>query len=58
MKTESELKYCEITDITIQLVLEIQPDVMVLKKGDTYKLIVEGFDEPLLCKCIKCSSVK
>ena len=50
--------YYEITGITIQVVVEVMPDVMVLKKGDTYKLIVEGFDEPLLCKCIKCSSVK
>ena len=48
----------EVTDITIQVVVEVSPDVMVLKKGDTYKLIIEGFDEPLLCKCLNCPSAK
>ncbi len=40
----------EVTGITLQLVLELQPDVMVLKNGDVYKLVVEGFDEPLICR--------
>ena len=39
----------EITGITLQLVLEFQPDLIVLRKGDVYKLIVKGFDEPVLC---------
>jgi hypothetical protein len=39
----------EITGITLQLVLELQPDVTVLRNGDVYKLIVKGFDEPVLC---------
>lgn len=39
----------EITGITLQLVLELQPDVIVLRNGDVYKLIVKGFDEPVLC---------
>ena len=27
----------------------MQPDVIVLRNGDVYKLIVKGFDEPVLC---------
>ena len=39
----------EVTGLTLQLVLELQPEVLVLRKGETYKLIVEGFEEPLIC---------
>ncbi len=39
----------EVTGLTLQLVLELQPEVMVLRNGDVYKLIVEGFDGPLIC---------
>ena len=48
-KTTSGNVY-EVTGLTLQLVLELQPDVLVLRNGSTYKLIVEGFDEPLLCR--------
>jgi hypothetical protein len=40
----------EVTGLTLQLVLELQPDVLVLRNGNTYKLIVKGFDEPLICR--------
>ena len=40
----------EVVGLTLQLVLELQPDVMVLRNGNMYKLIVEGFDEPLICR--------
>ena len=40
----------EVTGLTLQLVLELQPDVTVLKNGDSYKLVVDGFDEPLICR--------
>ncbi len=40
----------EVSGLTLQLVLELQPDVLVLRNGNTYKLIVEGFDEPLICR--------
>jgi hypothetical protein len=56
-KTTSGAIY-EVTGITIQVVVEVQPNAMVLKRGDTYKLIIEGFDEPLICKCLNCSSSK
>lgn len=46
----------EVTGITIQVVVVVQPDVLILKKGDKYKLIIEGFKEPLICKCLNCSS--
>jgi hypothetical protein len=42
----------EVTGLTLQLVLELQPEVTVLKNGDVYKLVVEGFEEPLLCKLL------
>ena len=48
-KTTSGNVY-EVTGLTLQLVLELQPEVMVLRNGDTYKLIVKGFDEPLICR--------
>ena len=40
----------EVTGLTLQLVLELQPEVMVLRNGETYKLVVKGFDEPLICR--------
>jgi hypothetical protein len=40
----------EVTGITLQLVLELQPNVIVLRNGDVYKLVVRGFDEPLICR--------
>lgn len=40
----------EVTGITLQLVLELQPEVMVLRNGETYKLVIKGFDEPLICR--------
>jgi hypothetical protein len=51
-KTTSGSIY-EVTGLTLQLVLELQPEVMVLRNGDTYKLVVEGFDEPLVCRKLK-----
>jgi hypothetical protein len=43
----------EVTGLTLQLVLELQPSVMVLRNGSVYKLVVEGFDEPLICSKLK-----
>ena len=40
----------EVVGLTLQLVLELQPAVMVLRNGRTYRLIVDGFDEPLICR--------
>ena len=40
----------EVVGLTLQLVLELQPAVMVLRNGDTYRLIVDGFDESLICR--------
>jgi hypothetical protein len=40
----------EVTGLTLQLVLELQPEVLVLRSGETYRLIVEGFEEPLICR--------
>lgn len=51
-KTTSGSIY-EVVGLTLQLVLELQPSVTVLRSGETYKLIVEGFDEPLICRKLK-----
>jgi len=48
-KTTSGNVY-EVTGLTLQLVLELQPEVLVLRSSETYKLIVKGFDEPLICR--------
>ena len=48
-KTASGNVY-EVTGLTLQLVLELAPEVMVLRNGETYKLVVKGFDEPLICR--------
>jgi hypothetical protein len=53
-KTTSGSIY-EVTGLTLQLVLVLRPEVTVLRNGDIFKLIVEGFDEPLVCKCLNCS---
>ncbi len=53
-KTTSGNVY-EVSELTLQLVLELQPEVTVLRNGDNFKLIVEGFDEPVVCKCLSCS---
>lgn len=55
-KTSSGNIY-EVTGLTLQLVLELSPNVLVLRKGDTFKLIVEGFDEPLICRRVKESDI-
>ena len=51
-KTTSGSIY-EVTGLTLQLVLELQPAVTILRNGETYKLIVEGFDESLICRKLK-----
>jgi hypothetical protein len=50
-KTTSGSVY-EVTGLTLQLVLQLQPAATVLRNGDVYKLIVKGFDEPLVCKLL------
>jgi hypothetical protein len=50
-KTTSGSVY-EVTGLTLQLVLELQPKVTVLRKDNVYKLVVKGFDEPLICKLL------
>ena len=40
----------EVTDYVYLYEYDYSPSVIVLNKGSTYKLIIDGFDEPLLCK--------
>jgi hypothetical protein len=51
-KTTSGSIY-EVTGLTMQLVLELSPKVTVLRSGSIYKLVVEGFEEPLICEKLK-----
>lgn len=53
-KTRSGHIY-EVVDYVYLYEYEYRPDVLVLTDGDLYKLIIDGFDEPLLCKCLNCS---
>lgn len=39
-----------VNEYTIQIVITISPEVKILKKGSDYKLIIEDFDEPIICK--------
>lgn len=52
-KTRSGHIY-EVADYVYLYEYEYSPDVTVLADGRSYKLIIEGFDEPLLCKCLNC----
>jgi hypothetical protein len=54
-KTTSGTIY-EVTGLTLQLVLELQPKVVVLRNGDLYQLLVEGFEEALICRKLNLSS--
>lgn len=52
-KTRSGHVY-EVVDYVYLYEYEYTPDVVVLSDGTQYKLIIEGFDEPLMCKCLTC----
>lgn len=52
-KTRSGHIY-EVADYVYLYEYEYSPDVIVLSDGRTYKLIIQGFDEPLICKCLNC----
>lgn len=53
-KTRSGHIY-EVVDHVYLYEYEYSPGVVVLSDGGLYKLIIEGFDEPLVCKCLNCS---
>jgi len=40
----------EVTGVTIQLVLQLAPDALVLKDGLQFRITIDGFEEPLDCK--------
>jgi len=46
----------EVTGLTLQLVLALSPEVIVLRQGNVFKLIVDDFDEPLICSQLKSPS--
>jgi len=53
-KTRSGHIY-EVVDYVYLYKYEYSPEVVVLSDGNLFKLIIEGFDEPLVCKCLNCS---
>jgi len=44
----------EVVDYVNMYEYEHNPNVIVLSDGTLYKLIIDGFDEPLVCKCLNC----
>ena len=40
----------EVTGLTIQVVVEVAPEATVLQDNNEFKVIIKGFDEPLICK--------
>lgn len=52
-KTKSGRIY-EVAEYVYLYEYEYSPDVTVLADGGSYKLVIEGFDEPLVCKCLNC----
>ena len=42
----------EVSEVTLQLVLEPSPKATILREGDKFKLAIDGFDEPLICNQI------
>jgi hypothetical protein len=43
----------QVSGLTLQLVLELAPEAIVLSNGTEFKLVIHGFDEPLICKQLK-----
>lgn len=39
-----------VIDYSIQVVVTVYPEVRIFKKGDEYKLVIDDFDEPVICK--------
>ncbi len=56
-KTASGSIY-EVTSMPLMLVLELSPEVVVLRNNDSYLLVVDGFEELLVCKQLKPSTKK
>jgi hypothetical protein len=48
----SDREFFEIIERTRQRVRERNPDVTIYKSGSDYKLEIEGFDEPVICRKI------
>ncbi|MCF8131349.1 MAG: hypothetical protein K9N10_22800 [Deltaproteobacteria bacterium] len=40
----------KVSGITIQVVVEVFPEALVLRDGKLFKVVIDGFDEPLLCE--------
>jgi len=49
----SDGAFYEIIERTRQRVREKNPDVIIYKNGNEYKLEIEGFDESVICRKIK-----
>ena len=52
-KTRSGHIY-EVADYIYLYEYEYSPNVIVLSDGARFKLIIDGFDEPLVCRCLNC----
>ncbi len=43
-------QYYIVNDFSLQIIVTVVPDVTILKKDTDYKLIIDDFDEPVICK--------
>jgi hypothetical protein len=41
--------YYQVAEPIVEVVVEVMPDVVVLKSGNLYRLIIDGFDDPIVC---------
>lgn len=46
----SDASFYVVNEPTLQLVLTLFPKVQIFRNGSDYKLIIEDFDEPVICK--------
>ena len=40
----------QVSELTLQLVLELAPEALVFKDSQRFKVVIDGFDAPLICK--------
>jgi hypothetical protein len=40
----------QVSESTLQLVLELARESLILRNGELFKLVIEGFDEPVICR--------
>lgn len=47
-----------ITEMTNQVIIRVNPEVFVLRDGNKFRLTIDGFDDPLICRKLVSPSTK